>query len=84
MYNINGAEYPYPAAGLNHAANVAGGSGWTPALFAFASRADINIKGVALRMPMASWFLDLAQATQKPPTTQELADVYAYLAGQTQ
>jgi mono/diheme cytochrome c family protein len=84
MYNILGVEYSYPAPGLNHAANIAGSSTWSAALLAFASRADVSNKGVALRVPMPNWLGDLAQATQKPPTTQELADIYAYLAATTQ
>jgi mono/diheme cytochrome c family protein len=84
MYEINGAEYPYPAEGLNKASNVAGSSTWSAALLAFASRADVNNKGVALRTPMPSWLADLDETTQKPPTTQELADIYAYLAATTQ
>jgi hypothetical protein len=69
---------------LNKAQDVAGSSGWSAALMAFASRADVNNKGVALRVPMPSWIVDVDETTQKPPTTQELADIYAYLAATTQ
>jgi cytochrome c553 len=85
MYSFDGGTYPFPAPGLNDAAgNLATNTAWSAELCAFSSRSDVGYLGLALRVPMPNWIVDVASVTQQPPTTQELADIYAYLVGETQ
>lgn len=85
-FTIAGASYSYPAPGLNAAksSNLGADPGWNAALLAFASRADANRGGVALRTPMPNWLADKDSTTNAPLTTQDFADIYAYLASETQ
>jgi hypothetical protein len=84
-YVLDGQPYDYPAPGLNaEPGNVAGDPDWNAALLAFAARADVDNAGVALRVPMPDWLATPNPATGKPLTTQDFADIYAFLRTQTQ
>ena len=86
-YTIDGAKYDFPAPGLNNApdtGNLGGDPSWNAALLAFAARADARNTGVALRDPMPCWFADDAASSSAPPTTQDFADIYAWLVSETQ
>jgi hypothetical protein len=63
---------------------VASDPAWNAALFAVAARADMNKGGVALRLPMPDWLAATNPATGQPLTTQDFADIYAFLKTQTQ
>lgn len=83
-YTMAGGTYPYPAPGLNaEPGNTAGDPAWNAALFAVAARADIDNGGIALRKPMADWISTPNPATGAPLTTQDFADIYAFLKTQT-
>jgi mono/diheme cytochrome c family protein len=82
---IAGARYGFPAPGLNAAAgNDAGDPAWNPALFAMAARADMDNEGVTLRLPMPDWLTEPNPSTGSLLTTQDFADIFAFLATQTQ
>jgi mono/diheme cytochrome c family protein len=84
-YAIEGETYPFPAPGLNAApGNTAGDPAWDAALFAVASRVDVDNGGVGLRLPMPNWLTQPDIATGKLLTTQDLADIYAFLRTQTE
>jgi mono/diheme cytochrome c family protein len=77
---IEGASYPYPAPGLNTASgNLGSDPGWNAALLAMASRADMDNGGLTLRLPMPDWLTTPDPATGQPFTTQDFANIYAYL-----
>jgi hypothetical protein len=83
-YNLEGTNYPYRAPGLNAApGNVAGDPTWNPALLAVAARSDMDNAGIALRAPMPDWLSRTSATSRQPPTTQDFADIFAYLATQT-
>ena len=80
-YGLDGHTYDYPAPGLNaEPGNVAGDPEWNAALLAVAARADIDNHGLALRAPMPDW---LAMKPSAPLTTQDFADIYAFLKTET-
>jgi hypothetical protein len=84
-YTIAGASYAFPAPGINaEPGNCASDPAWDAALFAVATRADIDNGGVALRLPMPDWLSMPNPATGAPLATQDLADIYAFLKTQTQ
>ena len=84
MYSINGTSYAFPAPGLNaEPGNLAGDPDWNAGIFAIAARADIDDGAVSLRQPMPSWMQSPNPVSQKPFTTQDFADVYAFLKTQT-
>lgn len=84
-YTIEGTSYDYPAPGLNaESGNVAADSEWNAALFAVISRADIDNGGLTLRAPMPAWFLEANPTNKQLFTTQDYADMYAWLQTQTQ
>jgi hypothetical protein len=86
-FTIFGAPYPFPAPGLNNApgsGNLANDPDWNAASFAIAARSDTDNAGVALRLPMPSWLTFGDTDTKAPPTTQDFADIYAYLVSETQ
>jgi mono/diheme cytochrome c family protein len=84
-YTIAGASYAFPAPGINaEPGNCASDPAWDAALFAVASRADMDNAGVALRLPMPDWLSAPNPATGAPLATQDLADIYAFLKTQTQ
>jgi mono/diheme cytochrome c family protein len=82
-YLVDGAPYPFPAPGLN-AEDGNAAAEWSPALFAIASRADLDDEAVSLRQPMPDWTTGLNPANGRPPTTQDFADIFAFLATQKQ
>ena len=65
--------------------NAAGNPAWTPALFAMAARADMDNRGVSLRLPMPNWLTapNAAASSGAPLTTQDFADLFAFLETQT-
>jgi len=82
-FTLGGTKYDYPAPGINAAdGNLASDPDWSPALLALAARADVDNSGVVLRMPMPMW-LSIPVHGQ-PLTTQDFADIYAFLQTQTQ
>jgi mono/diheme cytochrome c family protein len=84
-YTIDGNTYDFPAPGLNaEQGNVGADPAWTAALLAVAARADTDNEGVTLRFPMPDWLTTKNVATGQPLTTQDFADIYAFLQTQTQ
>jgi mono/diheme cytochrome c family protein len=76
-YTIDNQHYAFPAPGLNaEPGNVAADADWSAALLAVCARADIDNAGVGLRQPMPEWQLSTL-------TTQDFANVYAFLKTQT-
>ena len=84
-YSIAGGTYDFPAPGINaEPGNTAGDPAWNAALFAVAARADMDNGGIALRVPMPDWLATPNPATGEPLSTQDFADIYAFLKTQTQ
>jgi hypothetical protein len=84
-YTMAGSTYDFPAPGINaEPGNAAGDPAWNAALFAVAARADMDNGGLTLRAPMPDWLSAPNPATGEPLTTQDLADIYAFLKTQTQ
>jgi hypothetical protein len=82
-FTLVGVTYPFAAPGINaEPGNAASDPSWNAALFAVASRADIDNGGVSLRLPMPDW-LDRPGPTGRALTTQDFADIYAFLKTQT-
>jgi len=82
-YSLDGVSYPFPAPGLNaEPGNTASDPAWNAALFAVASRADMDNGGITLRLPMPDWLSRPGPAGQ-PLTTQDYADIFAFLKTQT-
>jgi cytochrome c len=83
-YTIDGASYPFPAPDLNAEDGNAGSDpAWNVAVFAQAARASFDDGGVTLRLPMPAWLSAPNPATSKPFTTQDFADIYAFMQTQT-
>lgn len=85
-YTVYGQNYPFPAPPLNNAPGadaVGGDPDWNAAIFAVAVRSDADDAAVSLRLPMPSWLTFDDPDTQKPPTTQDFVDIYAYLISET-
>jgi hypothetical protein len=53
-------------------------------IFALAARIDMDDGGVALRQPMPSWLTETSPSTHGLLSTQDLADVYAFMQTQMQ
>lgn len=84
-YSINGTTYDYPAPGLDSdPGNTAGDPAWNAALFAMAARADVDNGGLTLRVPMPDWLALPNPTTGQPLSTQDLADIFAFLKTQPQ
>ena len=84
-YSISGQLYAYPAPGLYDApdsGNLAFDPSWNAALLGMASQADIDNRGVALRMPMPDWFGG-TNGSGGTLSGQDFADIYAWLKTQT-
>jgi mono/diheme cytochrome c family protein len=80
-FTLEGAAYDYPAPGLNTAdGNLASDPDWTFPLFAMATRADLDDGAVVLRRPMPDWLS--TQLSGHVLSTQDLADIYAFLQSQ--
>ena len=84
-FMIDGHAYHFPAPGLNaEDGNVGSDPDWNAALLAVASRSDVDNDGITLRLPMPDWLSRPNPATGLPLTTQDFADIYAFLQTQTQ
>jgi cytochrome c553 len=84
-YTIAGGTYDFPAPGLNaEPGHLSGNPAWNAPLFAVAARSDMNNGGLTFRSPMPEWLTAVNPATGKPLTTQDFADIYAFLKTQTQ
>lgn len=84
-FKIDGKSYAFPAPGLNaEPGSVAGDPEWNAALLAVSSRSDVDNGGVTLRLPMPDWLLEAKPDSAQPFTTQDFADIYAFLQTQTQ
>ena len=75
------------APGLNNTSpggqpNLAADPGWNAALLAFASRTDVDNGGISLDLPMVNW-LSQQDAYHEYLSTQDFADIYAWLLTQT-
>ena len=83
-FEIDGHSYDFPAPGLNaEEGNVGSDPDWNAALLAVSSRSDVDNGGVTLRQPMPDWLVTPDPATGQPLTTQDFADIYAFLQTQT-
>lgn len=80
-YTIEGMSYAFPAPPIDGEMGNAAAE-WSSALFAISSRADLDDQAVSLRLPMPDWLGNANPATGKPLSTQDLADIYAYLKTQ--
>ena len=84
-YVIGDGSYDFPAPGLNaEPGNLAGDPAWNAALLATSARSDVDNGGVTLRFPMPDWLTRPNPTTGQPLTTQDFADIYAFLKTQTQ
>jgi mono/diheme cytochrome c family protein len=84
-YHYGGGAYDYPAQGLNAmAGHVAADASWNAALLAMSDRADMDNKGVESRAPMPDYLSTKPAGSQQVLTTQDYADIYAWLKTQTQ
>jgi mono/diheme cytochrome c family protein len=84
-FKIDGMTYDFPALGLNaEPGNLANDPAWNAALLAFSARSDVDNAGVTLRAPMPDWLKNVSPAVGKPLSTQDLADIYAFLRTQTE
>jgi mono/diheme cytochrome c family protein len=80
-YMFDGGTYSYPAPGLDtEMGNLASDPDWNAALLAVAARSDMDNGGLELRTPMPDWLSD--DATGALLSTQDFADIYAYLMTQ--
>ncbi|HEX3770626.1 MAG TPA: c-type cytochrome [Polyangiaceae bacterium] len=82
-FSIDGTPYAFPAPGLN-AEDGNAAAEWSPELFAIAARADLDDEAVSLRQPMPDWLTAESPGSGKALTTQDLADIFAFLATQKQ
>ncbi len=78
MYTIDSKKYAFPAPPIDGEMGNAAAE-WSSALFAVASRADLDDEAVSLRLPMPDWLGSPNPATGKALSTQDFADIYAYL-----
>ncbi|HEX4453965.1 MAG TPA: c-type cytochrome [Kofleriaceae bacterium] len=80
-FTVDGGTYAYPAPGLDtEMGNLASDPDWNAALLAVAARNDMDNGGLELRAPMPDWFADTS--TGALLSTQDFADIYAYLVTQ--
>jgi mono/diheme cytochrome c family protein len=85
MYMYDNGTYAYPAPGLNtESGNLGSDPTWNAPLLAMAARADLDNGALTLRVPMPSWLTEPNPATGQPLTTQDYADIYAWLKTQSQ
>jgi mono/diheme cytochrome c family protein len=80
-YEIDGMSYSFPAPPIDAESGNAAAE-WSAPLFAIASRADLDDGAVTLRSPMPSWLTTPNPATGKLLTTQDFADIFAFLETQ--
>ncbi len=70
------------APGLNNETDhLAGDPGWTPPMLGFAARSNMDNDGVSLAATMPRWLI-VNGAADKPLTTQDFSDMYAFLTTQ--
>ncbi len=82
-YTYDNGTYAYPAPGLNaESGNLGSDPTWSAALLAMAARADMDNGGLTLRVPMPGWLGTPDPTTGQPCTTQDYADIYAFLQTQ--
>jgi mono/diheme cytochrome c family protein len=81
MYTIDAKRYSFPAPGIDGEMGNAAAE-WSSALFAISSRADLDDEAVSLRLPMPDWLGSRNPATGKVLSTQDFADIFAYLKTQ--
>lgn len=82
-FTYAGGTFDYPAPGLNAAdGNLASDPSWSASLLAMAARADVDNCGITLRKPMPDWYS--IPVSGRFLTGQDFADIYAFLATQTQ
>jgi hypothetical protein len=82
-FTIAGNVYDFPAPGLNtEPGNLAGDPEWNAALLAMSARSDMDNGGIALRLPMPDWSSKPNPGSGQPFTTQDFADIYAFLQTQ--
>lgn len=82
-FSYAGRDYDYPAPALNAGdGGLASEPEWSPTLLAMSSRADIDNCGIMLRQPMPDWFS--TPMGGRLLTSQDFADIYAFLATQTE
>jgi Cytochrome c len=80
-YTIASGMYSYPAPGLDtEMGNLGSDPDWNAALLAVAARSDVDNGGLELRAPMPDWLTD--NSTGPLLSTQDFADIYAYLMTQ--
>jgi hypothetical protein len=85
IYVYAGLQYPYPAPGLNNGpCNTVSLASWNPGLLAMAARADMDNVGVTLRSPMLNGLDSRNPLSALPLSTQDYADIYAWLKTQNQ
>ena len=83
-YSLEGQPFAFPSPGLNAEPGNAGSDpDWSAAMFAIAARGDIDDGSVTLRAPMPSWLVTVDPATGETLTTQDFADIYAFMKTQT-
>ncbi len=81
-FTLAGLSSGIPAPGLNaEPGNAASDPEWNAALFAVASRADVDNGGISLRLPMPDWLT--RPAAGRVLTTKDFADIFAFLKSQT-
>ncbi len=79
-YTIDGVALSYPAPGLDaEPGNLGSDPDWKPALLAMAARADLDNGGLVLRTPMIDWLATPMTDGGSVPSTQDFADIYAWL-----
>jgi hypothetical protein len=91
FFDLQGAEFPYPAPGLNNSTpdggsgpNVAADPAWSASLLAMAAQGDLDNNGVALRKPMVDWLGKKNNVDGGVLNAQDFANIYSYLLTQTQ
>ena len=83
-YVIDGTNYDFPAPGLNAKPDhVAADPAWNAAVLAWAIRVDVDDGAVTQRYPMPDYASLPVPPSNKPLTTQDIADIYAFLKTQT-
>jgi hypothetical protein len=83
-FMIGDKTYAYAAPGLNaESGNVAADRAWNAALLAIAARSDLDNEGVTLREPMPDWLTMVSPGSNATLTTQDFADIYAFMQTQT-
>lgn len=82
-FSYAGGTFDYPAPGLNGAdGNLASDPSWSPSLLAMSARADVDNCGLVLRRPMPDWLSTPVEGHLL--TDQDFADMFAFLATQTE